>query len=204
MMLQMEFDLRDECEDQENELQRPSHLLLQIDASCNPKITSRLIEQPRFFYVSAEIRRKLCNIYLRNIDPVFKILHGPSLKSFLALGKPYLDYQTYHHAPDALAFAVYYVTVCTMDESECHSLLNQDRKTTIAEFRAQTERKLERIFLLSQNDLTTLQAYVLSLVGPLSTFTIQKKSREREKQKRKRGRKRGKATASLNFIFPFY
>lgn len=115
--------------------------------------------------ISAHIRRNLCEIYLRNVDPVFKVLHRPSLRAFLCDEKPYLDYELDHHTPATLALAVYYAAVCTIDDSHVQSLFGSDKTTITAELQRETEIALVKADFVTTNDLTVLQAYVISLVG---------------------------------------
>jgi hypothetical protein len=115
--------------------------------------------------ISSHVRRQLCEIYLRNVDPVFKILHRPSLRAFLRDGQPYLDYEPGHHAPATLAWAVYYAAVCTIDDSQCQLLFGVDKKTITADLQKETEAALVKADFVTTNELTVLQAYVLSLVS---------------------------------------
>ena len=114
--------------------------------------------------ISPHIRRSLCAIYLRNVDPVFKVLHKPSLRAFLDHEKPYLDYEPDHPTPATLALAVYYAAVCTIDDSHVKSLFGSDKSTVTAELQRETELALAKADFVTTNDLTVLQAYVISLV----------------------------------------
>lgn len=115
--------------------------------------------------ISPHVRRQLCEIYLRNVDPVFKILHRPTLRAFLRDEQPYLDYEPDHHAPATLAWAVYYAAVCTIDDSQCQLLFGMDKKTITADLQKETEAALVKADFVTTNELTVLQAYVLSLVS---------------------------------------
>lgn len=115
--------------------------------------------------IAPQTRRQLCEIYLHNVDPVFKILHRPTLRAFLRDDQPYLDYEPDHHAPATLAWAVYYAAVCTIDDSQCQLLFGADKKTITAELQRETEAALVKADFVTTNELTVLQAYVLSLVS---------------------------------------
>lgn len=115
--------------------------------------------------ISPQTRRRLCEIYLYNVDPVFKILHAPTLRAFLRDDQPYLDYEPDHIAPTTLAWAVYYAAVCTIDDSQCQILFGVDKKTITADLQRETEAALVKADFVTTNELTVLQAYVLSLVG---------------------------------------
>lgn len=130
--------------------------------SNSPQANSRLNLQP-------QIRHRLCDIFFRNVDPLFKILHRPSLQAFIRDGKPYLDYEQDHQAPATLASAIYLCAVCTLDEVESQSMFNTSQKIIVAEFQKETESALAKADFVTTNDLTVLQAYIISLV---STTTI--------------------------------
>ncbi|KAJ5835730.1 Transcription factor [Penicillium robsamsonii] len=112
-----------------------------------------------------QIRHRLCDIFFHNVDPLFKILHRPSLQAFLKEGKPYLDYEQDHQAPATLALAMYLCAVCTLDEVECQSMFNTSKKIIVAEFQKETELALARVDFVTTNDLTVLQAYIISLLA---------------------------------------
>ncbi|KAJ5833273.1 hypothetical protein N7474_001584 [Penicillium riverlandense] len=118
--------------------------------------------------ISMQTRRSLCEIYLRNVDPVFKILHRPSLRAFLVEDQPYLDYEAGHMAPATLASAVYYAAVCTIEDSQCRSLFGLDKKSVSANLQRGTEAALLKSDFMTTNDLTVLQAYVLSMLAARS------------------------------------
>jgi hypothetical protein len=163
-MVQMNLGPDDKMDDKEYKVSQPDAMSGGNGGSLGSQNACCFTKNFESLYISSERRRQLCDIYLRNVDPVFKILHSPSLKDFLMLGKRYLGYTHHHQAPDALASAVYYVAVCTIDESECLSLFEQDKKTVLAQLRSETEEKLQKADVASLDDLTSLQAFVITLV----------------------------------------
>ncbi|CAG8877567.1 unnamed protein product [Penicillium nalgiovense] len=130
-------------------------------SSNSPQANRRLSLQP-------QIRHRLCDIFFRNVDPLFKILHRPSLQAFIKDGKPYLDYEQDHQAPATLASAIYLCAVCTLDEVECQSMFNTSKKIIVAEFQQETESALAKADFVTTNDLTVLQAYIISLLAARS------------------------------------
>ena len=112
-------------------------------------------------------QRNLCRIYLQYVDPIFKILHRPSISAFFLEGKPYLEYEPGHPAPMALASAVCYAATSSLNEEDCLSSFEMSKEQMCAFYQKQTEAKLHDADFITTNDLTVLQAYVLSLVGAL-------------------------------------
>ncbi|KAF7719692.1 Fungal Zn(2)-Cys(6) binuclear cluster domain-containing protein [Penicillium ucsense] len=122
-------------------------------------------QSQRGLQIPPHVRRQLCEIYLRNVDPVFKILHRPSLRAYLCDEQPYLDYEQDHQAPVTLAWAVFYAAACTIDDAQCQLLFGMDKKPVTAELQRETEAGLVKSDFVTTNELTVLQAYVLSLLA---------------------------------------
>ena len=79
-------------------------------------------------------------------------------------GGTYLDYEPGHPAPTALACAVCFIATCGLDERQCAELFGLSKGTMISAYEQETEAVLRRADFIISNDLTVLQAFVLSLV----------------------------------------
>ncbi|KAJ5662055.1 uncharacterized protein N7477_009671 [Penicillium maclennaniae] len=165
-MMQTTSELRhvlDSWENEELETQNPPGFggtsFLGSESSDSPKSPQLL----RGITIAPQTRRCLCEIFLRNVDPVFKILHRPSVRAYLIDDEPYLDYEPDHQAPLTLAYAIYYAAVCTIDDGQCQVIFGVDKKTVSTELQRETEAALVKSDFVTTNDLTILQAYVLSL-----------------------------------------
>lgn len=121
---------------------------------------------------TSHIREQLCEIFMGQVDPVFKILHGPSLREFLVDGKPYLDYEPGHSAPAALASAVYYAAICSLSNEQCAVLFGNSKKVVVANYQRDAEAALLNADVTTTNDLTVLLAYVLFLVSRAGQFGV--------------------------------
>ncbi|CAG8909658.1 unnamed protein product [Penicillium egyptiacum] len=130
-------------------------------SSNSPQVNRPLSLQP-------QVRHRLCDIFFRNVDPLFKILHRPSLQAFIKEGKPYLDYEQDHQAPATLASAIYLCAMCTLEEVECQSMFGMSKRIIVAEFQKETEYALAKADFVTTNDLTVLQAYIISLLAARS------------------------------------
>ncbi|KAJ5612507.1 hypothetical protein N7510_005701 [Penicillium lagena] len=157
--------LDDRLENEQLETRQPSDNETSLVSSATPESVSNSPVFYRGGSISALTRRSLCEIYLRNVDPVFKILHRPSLIAFLHDEQPYLDYELDHQVPATLASAVYYAAVCTMDDSQCQLLFGTDKTTVSANLQRQTDAMLRKADFVATNELTVLQAYVISLLA---------------------------------------
>ena len=157
--------LDDRLENDHSDIRDSTGFGLSLVSSESPEGSANSPHSNKGVFLQPHIRQRLCDIYLQNVDPVFKVIHRPSLRDFLRDDKPYLDYEPDHQAPATLASAVYLAAVCTIDDAECQSLFNADKRTVIAEFQKETEGALARADFVTTNDLAVLQAYVISLVS---------------------------------------
>lgn len=110
-------------------------------------------------------RQQLLYIYLTQVDPLVKILHRPSIQAHLLEGECYLKYEPWHPAPAALASAIYYAASCTVNQDTCLSCFGMDKVSLISKYQKESTAALERADYLLTDDLTVLQAFVISLVS---------------------------------------
>lgn len=106
-----------------------------------------------------------CDIYLANVDPIFKILHGSSLRKYLQENAEGLDCSPGRGGLDALRFAVYYAAVTSMDSGECRHRIGEDRTILLARYRTGIESALVKTDFLNTVEMSTLQALAIYLVG---------------------------------------
>ncbi|KAF7590310.1 hypothetical protein BBP40_003003 [Aspergillus hancockii] len=114
------------------------------------------------------VEKKLCRIFLEKIDPFFKILHAPSLRTFILDGNPYLDYGQGHLAPIALTCAVCFAAACSVTEGESIGLFGCNKSFLVARYQQEAEATLARADFMTSNDLSILQAFVIFLLATRS------------------------------------
>lgn len=110
---------------------------------------------------------ELCRVFLRQVDPIIKILHRPSLSKWMLQGEEYLAHLDSYASAVALSSAVCYSAACSMTENQCSTLFHTSKAILVADCRSACEAALEKSCLLSTKDITILQAFILYLV---STF----------------------------------
>ena len=110
----------------------------------------------------------LCDIYLANVDPIFKILHCPSLRKYLQENAAELDCSPGPGGLEALRFAIYYAAVTSMDIGECRHRIGEDRTVLLARYRMGTESALAKADFINTVEMSTLQALAIYLVGVCS------------------------------------
>ncbi|KAL4812047.1 hypothetical protein BDW67DRAFT_194021 [Aspergillus spinulosporus] len=131
--------------------------LLDIDNPLSPASTAL----PR----DRNAARKLCQIYLENVDPIIKILHRPSLSKFMLDGSPYPGASQEDHSEQALESAVCYVAANTMSAAQCQEAFKSSKASVVTMYRRMCEAAIERTGLLTTRNMTVLQAFILYLVG---------------------------------------
>ena len=108
---------------------------------------------------------QLCQVFLLQVDPIIKILHRPSLSRFMIDGKAYLDYPESHPSIEALRAAVCYAAVSSLTKQRCYDMLGADQPTLAMEYQEISEAAIERSGLVTSEDITVLQAFIIYLVS---------------------------------------
>lgn len=107
----------------------------------------------------------LCQVYLRQVDPVIKILHRPSLEKWMLQGEAYLGYPDGHASVTTLRSAVFYSAASSMTKNQCQAMFNISKFNVLTNCRRDCEVAIQRSSLLVTRDITVLQAFVLYLVS---------------------------------------
>ena len=107
----------------------------------------------------------LLTSYFHNVDPIFKVIHIPTICAYLQEGKAYLGRTREDPAATALAFAMYYSAIITVDEDTCKTQLGEDRATLRKKYRFAVEALLAQADFINSQDIIALQAFVVMLVS---------------------------------------
>ena len=105
-----------------------------------------------------------CEVYLRNVDKVVKILHAPSLRRHLQDGAATLDCSPGPRGLEALRLAICFAATISMTDEECKHRIGEDRAALIARYRAGTELALTKADFVNTVEMSTLQAMTIYLV----------------------------------------
>lgn len=109
---------------------------------------------------------QLFTYYANNIDPIFKILHIPSLQKLVIETTKDLDRILDGNSSVALLFAVYYAAITSLTENECLTVFENGKATLLAQYRTGVERALSNADFLRNFDLLNLQALTIFMVRP--------------------------------------
>ena len=106
----------------------------------------------------------LLSIYLQRVDPIFKVMHTPTLRTAILSKRSNSSDLSDDPKSGALRFAVYFAAVCSLEETECLDRFKEDKSDLSSRFRRATELMLFRANLQKNRDITVLQALVIYLV----------------------------------------
>lgn len=168
-------DQEDEAEDEQtppSSLSSPgTQQLHEANHSCFIISPTSLVENP--CDPTPHQLYSFCEIYLINVDPVFKILHAPSLRRYLQEGATALDCSPGARGLEALKSAICFAATTSMTDGECRHRIGEDRLVLMATYQAGTELALAKADLVNTVEMSTLQAMTIYLVticlrGPLS------------------------------------
>lgn len=119
------------------------------------------------FHPSPPQVQRSWHTFLLNIDPLVKILHRSTAERILH--KAVRDPTSLTNGETAVVFTVYFSSLSAMSDAEAESCFNIPKRAAQAAYRAGAEHALIQTDLLTANDLTTLQGFVLFL--SLGRFT---------------------------------
>lgn len=105
------------------------------------------------------------SLFMTNVDPAVKLLHGPSLRRYLIEETGELECSPGPKGWEALKSAIYYITTTSLTPDECLQKLGEEKMLLLSRFRSNTECAFSRADLVNSEDISTLQAYVFYLVS---------------------------------------
>ncbi|EXJ56356.1 uncharacterized protein A1O5_12623 [Cladophialophora psammophila CBS 110553] len=123
---------------------------------CNAAVTT-------FSHPPPQLINQLWQIFLRNINPLTKVVHIPSLQCAIEKATNSIE-----HIPrgfEALMFAIYTTAVLSLTQDECKQKLGENRAILLPRYVAATKAALSRARFMSSTSLVVLQALVLHILS---------------------------------------
>ena len=106
---------------------------------------------------------RLWQVFVERVNPLMKIIHVPTLQLHVAQAM-----SGSHDVPrniEALLFSTFLMAVVALSPEECPAQLGCSREAALLRFSTGTRLSLLRLDFHRSNDLPTLQALVLYMVG---------------------------------------
>lgn len=106
---------------------------------------------------------RLWQIFLDNVNPLVKIFHAPTVQEMIT--KSSSDLENISKPNEALLFAIYFLATLSMEPKECQEIFGETQQKLIARYCRSVQQALVNAKILRTMNLTTLQAYILFLLG---------------------------------------
>ncbi|KAJ4864013.1 fungal specific transcription factor domain-containing protein [Trichoderma breve] len=106
---------------------------------------------------------RLWQLYCDRVNPLFKILHIPSLQPLIIEAASNMAAVPLHN--QALLFSVFAMATVSMSAAECIQTIGMSRDVAIQKFNTGTKASLIKYSFLKNYNMTTLQAVVLYLLS---------------------------------------
>ncbi|PYH88339.1 fungal-specific transcription factor domain protein [Aspergillus ellipticus CBS 707.79] len=106
---------------------------------------------------------KLWQIFLDNVNPLVKILHGPTIQQQIleATG----DLTSISKGFEALMFSIYCVALVSIDGDEAQKTFGENKTRLLSKYRRGARLALSNAGILRTSDIVVLQAFVLFLLS---------------------------------------
>ncbi|KAF5017727.1 hypothetical protein F66182_10325 [Fusarium sp. NRRL 66182] len=118
-------------------------------------------QQQPLIHPPPDMMIRLWTIYTRNVDPLMKFLHRPTINKYI---QPYIESPTTHvfkASTNAVLFAIYFCAAGCLPPETCLKQLGESKEILTARYRNAVERALAEADYLSTSELETLQALTL-------------------------------------------
>lgn len=106
----------------------------------------------------------LLAMYIRNVDPMAKLLHVPTLYNTVMVAASEPPLVRLERGREALGFSIYFAAIISISDAECLEQFKETKAFLTSGFRRATEQALERAGFMDSTELITLQAFVIFVV----------------------------------------
>lgn len=107
----------------------------------------------------------LCDFYARNVDPMFKLLHIPTVRNLITKASANPQKIPSGNYVEALMFSVYYAAITSLTDRQCQQCFEDGRDSLLARYRSGTETALINADLMNTTELGTIQALAIFIVS---------------------------------------
>ncbi|KPM43350.1 hypothetical protein AK830_g3180 [Neonectria ditissima] len=104
---------------------------------------------------------RLWAIYTRNVDPLMKVIHRPTIEKALQICTDSPPTRSFSPSTNAVIFAIYFCAITCLSPEACLEKLGESRDVLGSRYRIRVERALAEADYLNSNELETIQALTL-------------------------------------------
>jgi hypothetical protein len=120
---------------------------------------------PRYQHPPTATIMKYWSIFIENVHPLTKIVHGPTMHQMIVDSTLNTSKKT-----DALRFSTYACAVASLMDRECERLFGQEKAFLLHNFQSATRNALLEASFLRVPDIDLLRAHLLFLVSRSTLF----------------------------------
>lgn len=139
----------------------------------SPKADLLLYSNPDGFIVNSEslqhppllVRQQLFSIYCENVDPLFKIIHRPTVQSQLEQVGTIVQHDVKEAGTNALLFAIYAAAVMTLPDIYYASIANETKSDALSRYIFAVEYSLIKSKYIQSQSIIPMQAFTIYLVS---------------------------------------
>ncbi|EME45203.1 hypothetical protein DOTSEDRAFT_71050 [Dothistroma septosporum NZE10] len=110
-----------------------------------------------------DVAMKLWSQYVRNIDPIIKLVHGPT--TFELIQRVAANPSSMSKVNECLLFALYHFAIVSTPERDCEALFGQTWSSLRRKYHDSAKQALVAVHFLRTTELAVLQAYMLLLLS---------------------------------------
>jgi hypothetical protein len=112
---------------------------------------------------------RLWQIFLDNVNPVFKLFHAPSVQQRILDASA--DLQNASKSMHVLMFGIYTMSVLSLTDEDCMSYFNESKEKLSNAYSNGAKLALVQSKFMRNSDMTTLQGLMLYLVRSVTKFS---------------------------------
>ena len=112
----------------------------------------------RLLHPSPAHMSMLCEIYAKQFDPMYKVLHIPSLRGLVSHVSANVQEMPSGNYVEALLFAVYYGAITTLTPQQCMQYFQDEKVSLLARYRTGVEGALANADFLNTTEMEVVQA----------------------------------------------
>jgi len=106
---------------------------------------------------------RLWQTFLVNVNPLLKIFHAPTVQQTILDASG--DLENVSRPTEALMFAIYFIAVTSMNNSDCERILGEPRQVLVSKYCHAAQQALINSKFLRSLNITTLQALTIYMVS---------------------------------------
>lgn len=132
----------------------------------------------RLLHPSPDHISLLYDIYDRQVEPMFKLLHMPTFRKLVTNASANIHEIPSGNYVEPLLFAMYYAAITTLTQEECLQGFQDGRDSLLTGYRTGAETSLVNADLMNTAELGTIQALAIFIVSSfpstarISTATV--------------------------------